>query len=878
MRKLFYNNRSYIALMHSFILGIIFFSCSVLGQVTPKKNLTEQDYHLWSTMEMQAVSAKGDWVSYHLAYESGNDTLSVRNKQATKTHAFAEGYDGKFAKDGWFACMQPEKVLSVVHLTTGLTRQIKGVTQYAFSNDGTTLIYLNDSNQLTIGSPNGSPIEEINGVSGFVLNPAGSSMVYTVSGEQSSLHYYSFAGKGNVQKIATDGAATFENIMWQGKGASFAFVKNYKDTLDVRHGRNLYLYRISENKLFSFDANLLPTIPKASTIESPMWTRFRVSDDGQRVFFYITEGGSGSEKPLVQVWNGNDAWTYPQVQISGRFDKASKCAVWWPDNGRFLQLTTTEQPKLMLNGDQKYAITHNPMGEKPQFDYLNTTDWYVTNLNTGKQTLFLENQVCDLGEITPSYGGKYIAYRSDKHWGVYEIATGKHINISAGIVPSIYDASYDRAGVKPAYGIAGWTADDASVIIYDEYDLWSVNLKDLKTKRLTRGREQQIVFRLSYPLGQIDRLMNFDGFTFAPLDLEKGLYLKAFGKFTKQSGYYHWDVTEKALVFAAKNITQLGYTNTSKTLFYTVQDFNVPPAIMALGESMPFPTLVVNSNPQQENYHWGKSQLISYTNSKGKKLQGALYYPANYDPAKKYPMVVYIYEKLSQHLHTYVNPSLYNTYGINTSNLNSQGYFVLHPDISFEMGDVGISATDCVVSATKAVIAMDLVLPNKIALHGHSFGGYEADFIATQTDIFATVIAGAGISDLVSHYLLNGWKTGRPEIWRYENDQWRLEKSLYEYTEGYLRNSPVMHAQNIKAPMLTWSGAEDQQVPYYQSIEFYNALRRLGKKQIMLIYPKNDHVLSQSESQKDFTQRYEQWLATYLKDVAAPDWIVKGMQ
>ena len=241
-------------------------------------------------------------------------------------------------------------------------------------------------------------------------------------------------------------------------------------------------------------------------------------------------------------------------------------------------------------------------------------------------------------------------------------------------------------------------------------------------------------------------------------------------------------------------------------------------------------------------------------------------------------MSVYIYEKLSNELHMYVNPSLHNGGGFNISNLTAQGYFVLEPDLSFEMGDVGLSATDCVVSATKAVITMGLVQPDKIALTGHSFAGYEVNFIATQTNIFATIIAGAGVSDLIGSYLSIGWNNGRPEIWRYENDQWRMGKPLYEDMEMYSRNSPVMHAQNITTPLLIWTGELDRQVHYYQSIEFYNALRRLGKKEIMLIYPDNGHILTHGKSQEDFTHRYEQWLATYLKDTVAPEWITKGMQ
>ncbi|MEO0045131.1 MAG: hypothetical protein RL705_322 [Bacteroidota bacterium] len=870
-----------IKIKNLFFLFFLVVSCSVMGQVTSQKNLTEADYPLWSTMEMEAVSAKGDWVSYHLAYESGNDTLFVRHKNATKTHAFPKGYDGRFAKDSWFACMMSESVLEIVNLKSGLRRQMKGVSQYAFSNDGLTLITLTNLQRLSIERLDIGRIENIDNVSGFYINPSSSGMVYTIAAAKASLHYCPFDGKReHFQKLVTDGEANFENIVWQRKGTAFAFVKKYKDTLDIRNGKNLYLYRFKESKIYSFDANAITSIPKGSSIEPPLWTRFTISDDGHRIFFYLMESiPTTTEKPIVQQWNGNDAWTYSQTQIEGRWDLQPKCAIWYPDNGNFRQLTTKDQPKLLLSGDQQYAITYNPMGQKPQFTMLSKTDWYSTYLNTGERTLFLEHHICDMEEISASYGGKYIAYRKGEHWWVYELTSGKHFNISMNIPQLIYDEANDYAGTKPAFGIAGWTANDANVIIYDEYDLWSVNLKNGQAKRLTKGREQQIEFRIANPPGQTDRLMNFDGFTFPQLAMEKGVYLKASGKLTKETGYFYWDGKEKPLVYRDKSITPLGFTNESETFFYIEQDYNAPPAIMTMGKANKKAELLFMSNVHQKDYYWGKSKLISYRNSKNKSLQAALYYPANYDPMKKYPMVVYIYERLSDQVHRYVNPSLLNGAGFNISNLTSQGYFVLQPDLSFEMGNVGMSATDCVVSATNAIIDMGIVRPDKIALNGHSFAGYQVSYIATQTkNFFATLVAGAGASDLIGSYLSIGWNSGRPEIWRYEDQQWRMGKSLYEDMEGYLRNSPVMHAQNVSTPLLIWSGELDRQVHYYQCIAFYNALRRLGKKEIMLIYPDNGHILTKRNSKIDFTHRYEEWLATYLKDVTKSAWIEQGME
>lgn len=880
MEKLYKSIGTYKGFWKAYIIFFVLVSCPLMGQVTQKKQLTAEDYHLWSTMEMQTVSKKGEWVSYHLAYENGNDTLFVRNKNATKTFVFAKGYEGKFANDHWFACMLPNGVLSVLNLKTAVSSEVKGVVQYAFSGDGATLVALTESNRLLVGFPDDKMKLEENEVSGFVLNPAGTSMLFTKIGNAPSVHEYYFGLKDADRKLFEDDKATFENIVWQEEGEAFVFVKNYKDTLDVRHGRNLYLYRIKEKKLLGLDANSITAIAKDSKILPPNWSRCAISNDGKRVFFYITEKDDEPtiRSPLVQVWNGNDPWTYSQVQLSGRWDKSPRCVAWWPDSNRFLQLTTEELPQIMLSGDKKYAITYNPTGQKPDFYQLSKTDFYITDLESAKRTLFLKDQLCYMLEITMSPCGKYILYFKNQHWWAYDMNKETHFNVSIAINPLIYDKSYDYSGHKAAFGIAGWTKDDTSVLLYDEYDLWSVELVRLKSKRLTSGREKQISFRLNFSLGQTSRHMNFDGFTFPQINLESKLYLMAFRKLSKQSGYYIWDGVEKALVFNNKSISQLGFTKDSETYYYTSEDFNAPRSIMSIAKSTAKEAFVMQSNPQQERYHWGTSHLISYKNSNDQQLQAVLYHPANYDSTKKYPMVVYIYEKLSQHLHHYVNPTLHNTTGINISNLTSQGYFVLYPDISFESGNVGVIATDCTVSATKAVIDMGLVLPNKIALTGHSFGGYEADFMVTQTDIFATVISGAGTSDLVSHYLSIGWTSGRDESWRYEDHQYRIGKSIYEDMEGYLRNSPVMHAQNIKTPLLTWTGELDRQVHYYQSIEFYNALRRLGKKHIMLIYPENGHILSLDKSQEDFTKRYEEWLATYLKGIPTPEWIAKGMQ
>jgi dipeptidyl aminopeptidase/acylaminoacyl peptidase len=269
--------------------------------------------------------------------------------------------------------------------------------------------------------------------------------------------------------------------------------------------------------------------------------------------------------------------------------------------------------------------------------------------------------------------------------------------------------------------------------------------------------------------------------------------------------------------------------------------------------------------------------MIHYSNSIGQSLNGALFYPANYDPMQKYPMVVYPYEKQSRDLFQYENPSMLNMGGFNVTNFTTRGYFVLLPDIIHVKGDTGISALDCVVAATQKVIDMGIIDKDKIGLMGHSFGGYEANFIITQTDIFAAAVSGSGVSDMVSWYLTMGWNGSKPDMWRSETQQWRMGKSFYDDQHAYYRNSPIVHALNIQTPVLLWSGKLDYQVDWHQNMEFYLALRRLGKKNIMLLYPDEGHVIFGVDNQIDLTNKTQDWFDYYLKDKKTTEWINKGV-
>lgn len=204
--------------------------------------------------------------------------------------------------------------------------------------------------------------------------------------------------------------------------------------------------------------------------------------------------------------------------------------------------------------------------------------------------------------------------------------------------------------------------------------------------------------------------------------------------------------------------------------------------------------------------------------------------------------------------------------------LSAKGYFILLPDIRYKPGHTGQSALECVSAAVDRVVQMGMVDPGGIGITGHSFGGYETNYIIAHSKLFSAAVSGAGITDPIYSYLSYGEGTMEIDYWRYEDQQFRLGKGFFEAPEVYIENSPLFGAANITAPLLTWTGKNDPVVSPDQSFIMYTAMRRLKKKNILLQYPDDVHSLANKSNQADLTVRVESWFDHYLKGIKA-DWI-----
>lgn len=655
--------------------------------------------------------------------------------------------------------------------------------------------------------------------------------------------------------------ATYEVLAWTGVGGASEKKTTYDPTADAKFPARM--------RLVSF--------------RRPAWT-----EDGKNVQVGLAEwddrvvpergagagnGRSAADEPAdVVVWHWKDTTVMSRQKIAAPADRRRNLlALWHVDSNTFTPIgkdyeegiSLIRRSNMALASEwAKYAMDRS-IGRP-------ATDVSLVDLATGTRTP-LKTGIH--GNVQLSTNGKYAIYvDADNYWTI-NLATKAVANITKAVPGVFVDKASDQTTAqKPMFGVAGWTKDDAAVIVYDQYDIWQISPDGSGGKKLTDGRAERVRHRLV----TVDADANAEG-----IDLATPQFVALFGEWSKKSGYGRLKPGGGVdrLVFVDKAIGGLGKAKDAEVYVHTAQDYDDSPDAFVSDASLAGAKQVTNTNAFQSDYAWGKSETIEYATDKihnnGEKLQATLYYPAGYQPGKQYPMIVYIYERLSDNVHQYVVPSDRSYY--NTSVFTTQGYFVLQPDITFRPKEPGLSVVESVVPAVKAAVAKGAVDPKRVGVVGHSWGGFDTAFLATHTNgVFAAAVGGAAITDLVSNYGNGHWSSGIAETDHIETGQQRMVVPLYEDLQAYIRNSAVFNIQNMTVPLMLEVGNQDGTVFWHQGVEMYNIARRAKKNVVMIEYNGEDHGLAQYKNQKDYQQRILQWFGHYLKGDAAPKWITDG--
>jgi dipeptidyl aminopeptidase/acylaminoacyl peptidase len=734
-------------------------------------------------------------------------------------------------------------------------RTVEDVTEFSIAKDAKTLVYAVASKK-----------DETNGVYSFVPgNDAAANTLLAGKGKYSKITWDS--NQRQMAFLSTHDGPTYKAYLWNRSGAPVEAVSTSTPGFKSGYGileRGQISFSRDGSRLFVSSAPLdqIAALEKESSATP------------------AAAAAGGDEKVIADLWSWKDDFVQPMQKVRAAQERArSYRGVLNIATKQFVQVSDPTMNGLTPSDDGRVAMGTDDREYRHMVDYDGTyNDIYFVDTATGTRKLALKQFKGGGGgggrggglQFSPD--GKYVLAFKDKKWWSIDSASGKTTDLSGKIPAVFYNEEHDTPDEPPSYGSGGWTKDGKWALIYDMYDVWAVTPDASASRKLTNGRASKLQFRVA-------RLDTPDPEEDRGIDPAKPLLFRVESVETRDTGFYSLASMERGepqkLLMGPKNYQLRGKAKDADVVMMTATTFHDQPDIQITDSSFKGMKKVTDANPQQAQLLWGTGEMITYRNADGVPLQAALYKPENFDPKKKYPMMIYIYERLSQNLNAFVRPGPGTS--INISYYVSNGYLVLTPDIIYTTGHPGQSALKCVLPAVQAVVDKGFVNRDAIGIQGHSWGGYQTAYLLTQTGLFKAAEAGAPVVNMISAYDGIRWGTGLPRQFQYEKTQSRIGGSIWEYPLRFVENSPIFMVDRITTPVMILENDGDDAVPWYNGLEFFLSLRRLGKEVYLWNYNGEAHGLRKRPTQKDYTVRMQQFFDYFLKGSDKPDWMTHGI-
>lgn len=878
-----------------------------------KKPLDHSVYDEWQSIKETVMHPKGQYLAYTIVPQEGDGILYIKNIQSNIEKIIPRGAQVVFSEDGKYlfgkikplfletrkAKMDKKKTdefpkdsLFIYNLQEDSIEKIANVKSFQTSaTSNGAIVYLLDKrgdinkegSDLCIYNLKSTFKHTIKKVSQYALNPNSQQVIaYQIPSKGSNANVLLANVQDSTYRVLSSGIYSATGFVWDEYGLQAAYYSE-KDSTSKALQKN---YQLNYFKL-GMDSSIIalssnhPNLPKQYVFGADKKLQFSKLGDvielGIQPILPIKDTSLPEfERVSVDIWHyADDQLQSMQLKNLETNMKATEKVLFRPNNLSVVYLGKINDKNMKVGneGDGLWAYGTIDSADAPAYQWQGYTkkDIYSIHTHSGEKSLIHKNWKGSLISMSPD-GNKMIYYDEyEKKYYSFDMPTKKKKVIAKDIKYPVYDVENDIPDDPNAYGIAKWMNDQRHLIIYDQYDLWLVDADAIDPSvLLTNGRKSTIVYR--FVETDEDR---------KSIDRKDALLIKGFNEKNKSASLSYFNVNEKQItlidsfdmhinnIIGTKHINDLivlkeNEQNTANIYLYQLTKHQQSPQSVAI------------LNPQQSKYNWLTTELVQWKAYTGKTVEGVLYKPEDFNPTKKYPMIVYFYERNNQTLHNYIPPTPTGS-RLNISFFVSRGYLVFVPDIWYRKGYPGQGAYDHIVSGTKALIQRGFVDSTKIGLQGQSWGGYQIAYLITKTNMFAAAWAGAPVVNMTSAYGGIRWGTGMNRQFQYEKTQSRIGASLWERPDLYLKNSPLFELPKVQTPVVIMSNDADDAVPWYQGIEMFTAMKRLNKKVWLLVYNNEFHNLVERKNKKDIQIREQQFFDHFLKGAEMPVWMSKGV-
>ncbi len=867
---------------------------------TEKRTLEIADYAQWRTISGSKISDDGRWVAWAYSRVRGDDTLHVEALDSDAAHVIASASDPELSDDGaWIAYfiappfLEAEKLLregetvtrqaGLLELATGASFTWDDASSFGFS-EGSSHFFVkkrktneeaeHDGTDLILRNLREGFEELIGSVGEAEFNDGGTHLAFTVDAEDKDGNGLYLVDLATGSRRGLDNAKErYARLTWSEEGDALAVLRGEKPEQKVER----------ENVLIAFRhvANRPPTrIDIDATGNGGLGDGVVLSEKGSLVWnedatmlFVATkrqddelEDWPEDDLPLadVNIWHwADDRIQSQQEQAASRDRDRTYVAAVNLEHGTVVPLADERMRTVEITRDGRWAIGRDETAYISDWRP-DLADLYRLDLRTGERVTVLEGQLRTLG-LSPD--SRHYLYWKDGDFWDYRLVDDEHVNLTGSAPVDFTNQEYDRFGEKPPHGVAGWTADGDGVVLYDRYDIWLQPLDGSSATNLTGGRGAADEMRLRYIRTDPDA---------RTIDLGEPLLIDAYGQWTKKEGFFELDGDDlEQLTWEDRRFDTPRKAADAERYLFTAQTFQEYPDLYVSGNDFADRTRVTDANPQQDEFLWGHRILFDYTNDDGVPLQGTLAIPDDYEPGQKLPMLVRFYEKYSQDLHLYPTPTF--RHSPNFAGYVSNGYLVMQPDVHFRIGSSHSDMLESVEAAVRKVIEMGYADPDAVGLSGHSYSGGGSAYIATRSEMFSAIAHGAAPINLVSEFNQLFVGSGRNNHSYDIYGQGRYATNPYDDFQRYWDQSPISGVQSMDTPVLYLHGEADPTVNWEQGLEWYNALRFLGKPIIWLSYPDEGHGLRKLQNRIDFQHRLRQFFEHHLKGEPAAGWMTDGV-